>query len=67
MKYFHENARQAGYDGDKLFEVRHPDHAGAAYVAAQDATTAIYEAASLWGRKWTEYKFYAWCSVRRIR
>lgn len=62
----HEQGRYPGYQGDRLYEVRHPDYKEAVYVAAADSTSALVVAADVWQRKWTELRFYSYCYVRRI-
>ena len=51
------------YGGKERFEVSHPDYKNSLIVAAPTYDSAIVAAANRWGRKWTEYEFYAYCKV----
>ena len=41
----------------------HPDYPEPYTCMASDEPEAITMAAFYWGRKWTDYNFYAFCSV----
>ena len=43
--------------------VTHPDYPEPYTCMAKDEPEAITMAAFCWGRKWTEYNFYAYCTV----
>ena len=43
--------------------VTHPDYPEPHTCKARDEPEAIYLAALYWGRKWTDYNFYAYCTV----
>ena len=43
--------------------VTHPDYKEPVTVTARDEPEAIWLAAQHWERHWTEYKFYAYCTV----
>lgn len=57
-----QKPRFPDYTGSKLFRVKHPDH-GEIEVVAPSVPAAIVTAASVWGRRWQKYEFYADCSV----
>ena len=54
--------RFEGYTGNKVWKVGNPNH-GEIEVLAPSMPAAIATAASVWGRRWQEYDFYANCSV----
>ncbi len=47
--------------------VTHPDYKDPVIVKAQDEPEAIYKAALYWGRDWTRYNFYAYCTVISVK
>ena len=48
--------------------VKHPDYGDHYYEClASDEPEAIYLAAIHWGRKWTDYNFYAYCTVISVK
>lgn len=56
----------ADYSGKKRFLVSHPDEKRKITVAAPTFDSAIVAAAKFWDRPWTEYRFYAFCTVSQI-
>lgn len=54
--------RFEGYTGRKLWLVKHPDYA-AIEVLAPSMQAAIVTAAAVWGRRWQDYDFYAYCET----
>ena len=53
------------YSGTKRYMVTHPKHRNSCVAAAPDENSAIVAAARFWGKKWTDYNFYALCTVSR--
>ena len=53
------------YSGTKRYIVAHPDYRNSCTVAAPDENSAIVAASRFWGKKWTDYNFYAFCTVLR--
>ena len=61
------DVRYNGYSGKRRFAVEHPRHAGHLTIASPDMNSAIVAAAKRWGEKWSDYDFYAFCSVVEVR
>lgn len=59
------SSRFDGYDGDKRWEVSHPEHR-TVKVSAPDEASAIYTAALLWRTDWTRITCYAYAVARLI-
>lgn len=55
------------YRGRSRFKVSHPDYEAPLTVAAPDEIAAIAAAAKLWGVRWQNFSFYAYCEVEMIR
>jgi len=54
-----------GYHGRRRYTVSHPDYSGVLMVAAPNDVAAIVAAAEIWGVRWQNFGFYAFCEVRR--
>ena len=52
------------YRGKKWWDVKHPAF-GEVPVCAPDEAAAIAAAADVWGQRWQDLQFYAYCSVEK--
>lgn len=50
------------YTGTKVYSVAHHAH-GAVKVRARSYAEAVITAAMVWGQRWQDYAFYAFCDV----
>ncbi len=66
MKQKTDYPRQDDYTGHRLLSVSHPDY-GSITVKVRDKNGAIVTAARVWGVKWKEYSYYAYCVVNEVK